>query len=193
MHEIGIEWMTQTEVNGHFLELRGIPDEKLEWERIPEAIAGANYYNIQNIPGQLTVEPDSGHRHHLARLGIIGAQDLVHHRRAAFQARHRQMPEPIVRCRTVGAHRRGRGHLPRMRRHLPRGGRAAWLPEGVHRIRQSVHGRGMCRTPARMRVPMRREHDLLVAQARQDPTGRQKREGTAAVPPVRRTRAPRPA
>ena len=51
MHEIGIEWMTQTEVNGHFLELRGIPDEKLEWERIPEAIAGANYYNIQNIPG----------------------------------------------------------------------------------------------------------------------------------------------
>ena len=52
--------MTQTEVNGHFLELRGIPDEKLEWERIPEAIAGANYYNIQNIPGQLTVEPDSG-------------------------------------------------------------------------------------------------------------------------------------
>ena len=60
MHEIGIEWMTQTEVNGHFLELRGIPDEKLEWERIPEAIAGANYYNIQNIPGQLTVEPDSG-------------------------------------------------------------------------------------------------------------------------------------
>ena len=36
MHEIGIEWMTQTEVNGHFLELRGIPDEKLEWERIPE-------------------------------------------------------------------------------------------------------------------------------------------------------------
>ena len=34
MHEIGIEWMTQTEVNGHFLELRGIPDEKLEWERI---------------------------------------------------------------------------------------------------------------------------------------------------------------
>ena len=40
MHEIGIEWMTQTEVNGHFLELRGIPDEKLEWERIPEAIAG---------------------------------------------------------------------------------------------------------------------------------------------------------
>lgn len=28
MHEIGIEWMTQTEVNGHFLELRGIPDEK---------------------------------------------------------------------------------------------------------------------------------------------------------------------
>ena len=35
MHEIGIEWMTQTEVNGHFLELRGIPDEKLEWERIP--------------------------------------------------------------------------------------------------------------------------------------------------------------
>ena len=48
MHEIGIEWMTQTEVNGHFLELRGIPDEKLEWERIPEAIAGANYYNIQN-------------------------------------------------------------------------------------------------------------------------------------------------
>ena len=60
MHEIGIEWMTQTEVNGHFLELRGIPDEKLKWERIPEAIAGANYYNIQNIPGQLTVEPDSG-------------------------------------------------------------------------------------------------------------------------------------
>ena len=60
MHEIGIEWMTQTEVNGHFLELRGIPDEKLEWERIPEAIAGANYYNIQNSPGQLTVEPDSG-------------------------------------------------------------------------------------------------------------------------------------
>lgn len=60
MHEIGIEWMTQTEVNGHFLELRGIPDEKLEWERIPEAIAGANYYNIQNIPCQLTVEPDSG-------------------------------------------------------------------------------------------------------------------------------------
>lgn len=54
MHEIGIEWMTQTEVNGHFLELRGIPDEKLEWERIPEAIAGANYYNIQNIPGQLS-------------------------------------------------------------------------------------------------------------------------------------------
>ena len=49
MHEIGIEWMTQTEVNGHFLELRGIPDEKLKWERIPEAIAGANYYNIQNI------------------------------------------------------------------------------------------------------------------------------------------------
>lgn len=60
MHEIGIEWMTQKEVNGHFLELRGIPDEKLEWERIPEAIAGANYYNIQNIPGQLTVEPNSG-------------------------------------------------------------------------------------------------------------------------------------
>ena len=60
MHEIGIEWMTQTEVNGHFLELRGIPDERLKWERIPEAIAGANYYNIQNIPGQLTVEPDSG-------------------------------------------------------------------------------------------------------------------------------------
>ena len=48
MHEIGIEWMTQTEVNGHFLELRGIPDEKLEWERIPEAIAGANYYNIDS-------------------------------------------------------------------------------------------------------------------------------------------------
>ena len=34
MHEIGIEWMTQTEVNGHFLELRGIPDEKLEWDGI---------------------------------------------------------------------------------------------------------------------------------------------------------------
>ena len=56
-------------------------------------------------------------------------------------------------------------------------------------VRQSVHGRGMRRTPARMRVPMRREHDLLVAQSWQDPTSRQEREGTAALPSRRRAQA----
>ena len=143
------------------------------WRRLyaPSAMPWANG-RIERLRRMSTVEPASGHRHHLARLGILGAQDLVHHRCAAFQAGHRQMPEPIVRCRTVGAHRRGRGHMPRMRRHLPRGGRAARFPEGVHRIRQSVHGRGMRRTPARMRIPVQREHDSLMAQARQVPTGR---------------------
>lgn len=40
-----------------------------------------------------------------------------------------------------------------------------------------------------MRVPMRREHDLLVAQSWQDPTSRQEREGTAALPSRRRAQA----
>ena len=60
MHEIGIEWIDSDGSQRPFSGTRGIPDEK-SWNGTNSArIAGANYYNIQDIPGQLTVEPDSG-------------------------------------------------------------------------------------------------------------------------------------
>ena len=48
---------------------------------------------------------------------------------------------------------------------------AVGVPEGMRSVGTRVHGGGVRGTAARMRIPVQREHDSLMAQARQAPTG----------------------
>lgn len=79
--------------------------------------------------------------------------------------------EPAVRSRIDSGGRRGKRCMSRVRQHLPCGGCAVGFSEGMPPVGTRVHGGGVCGTAARMRIPVQREHDSLMAQARQAPTG----------------------
>lgn len=48
-----VGFSVQVEVNGHFLELTGIPDEKIASEKIQQAIVEANIYNARSFLGKI--------------------------------------------------------------------------------------------------------------------------------------------
>ena len=102
----------------------------------------------------------------------LARKTMSHHRRAAIQARHRQVPESSVRSGAECGGWSGKRRLSGVRQRLPRGRRAIGVPAGVHRIGQGIHGGGVRGAAARVRVPVQCEHDSFVAQARQAPAGR---------------------